>query len=527
LSFLGRGNTEVLSVRHRVIDAYKASQTEVVAPTLEESSLPRALDRWTTWWLNTPIDRYLRPALLTIYAVAMGVAAWHHEPWVDEAQAWLLARDANPIRLVTKLLAYEGHPGLWYLVLMLPARLLPYRALNLISGVAAGWAAYLVVRRSPFPIIVKVLLPFTFFLFFQYGVVARNYALLPGTLFLVAIAYRDSLTRPYKFAGLLFLLANVSVHGFLMAAAIAGITFMRVVSGRFPLTGDLRKANLLALAALGMGMAIVALIMRPPADRDFARPRTGTLIGRVLRAAVDMSTNGWAGSRLLLVLILMASLVFFWRARVLWLWLLPAAAIIVFSELVYGSPWHEGILFLGWIFALWVGLERFERRDPVDAWIRPAILTALLVVCAIQVSWTVASVRADFVGPYSGSKALAEYIKERSLERRVIYGIAFPSMAVLPYFEGNIYDNYHAGEKPSYWDWSSRNDMIIDPAEIERQRPDYIVVPLKAAGAEDLLKQFPSYRQESVFQGALLWKTGGLEPDVYVLLRRADLLPRK
>ena len=99
-----------------------------------------------------------------------------------------------------------------------------------------------------------------------------------------------------------------------------------------------------------------------------------------------------------------------------------------------------------------------------------------------------ASVRADIVGSYSGSKALAEYIKERSLERRVIYGIAFPSMAVLPYFEGNIYDNYHAAEKPSYWDWSSRNDMIIDLAEIERHWPDYIVVPLKAAGAEAVFK---------------------------------------
>jgi hypothetical protein len=523
-SFISRRGS-VFGVRHEGITADKSSRIETAAPALESGELSSALVALPRWWPHLQgMHRYLTPTVLMIYAAAMGVAILHHEPWVDEAQAWLLARDASPVTLISKLLAYEGHPALWYVVLMLPARLFPYRVLNLVSGALAGFAAYLLVRRSPFPVIARVLLPFTFFLFFQYGVVARNYALLPGILFLLAIAYRERVSKPLKFAGLLFLLANVSAHGFLMAAAIAAVTFFGVARGRSALPEALLKRNLVALAALQAGMVLLALLMWPPADRDFSRPRTGPFLGRVVNATVEMYSDAFAGSKVLLVIVLVASLVLFWRAGVVWLWLLPAAAIIVFSEQVYGSPWHEGTLFTGWIFALWVGLDHFTRTEPVDIWIRRLVLTTLVVVSAIQASWTIAAVRADFAGSYSGSKALAQHIKERSLDRSVIYGIGYPTLAVLPYFERNIYDNYHAGKKPSYWDWSSRNDMIVDPAEIERRQPDYVVVPVKATGADAVLNRFPSYRQDSVFHGSLYWKGAALEPDTYVLLRRGDLL---
>jgi hypothetical protein len=295
-----------------------------------------------------------------------------------------------------------------------------------------------------------------------------------------------------------------------------------VVRDRTSMPG-LLKRNLMALAALGAGMAVVALFMWPPADRDFSRPRTAPLVERVITAAVDMNTSALAGSHVLLVLVLVASLVFFWRAKVVWLWLLPAVAVIVFGEAVYRSPWHDGTIFLVWIFALWVGLDHFTKTAPVDAWSKRSVLAALLVVCCIQASWTVTAVRDDFTGPYSGSRALAQYIGQRLPNRSVIYGIGFPSLAVLPYFGRNIYDNYHGGKKPSYWDWTSRNDMVIDPVKIERRQPDYVVVPIKAVGAEAVLNQFPSYRQDAVFPGLLYWKTGGLEPDFYVLLKRSDL----
>ena len=52
-----------------------------------------------------------------LYALLSAFTAYRHEPWADEAQSWLLARDAGLIQLWTKLLHYEGTPGLWQTLL--------------------------------------------------------------------------------------------------------------------------------------------------------------------------------------------------------------------------------------------------------------------------------------------------------------------------------------------------------------------------------------------------------------------------
>ena len=55
--------------------------------------------------------------VLLIYIISISVVIVKHEPWADEAQAWLLARDSGLFELLFKRLRYEGHPGLWYLIL--------------------------------------------------------------------------------------------------------------------------------------------------------------------------------------------------------------------------------------------------------------------------------------------------------------------------------------------------------------------------------------------------------------------------
>ena len=41
--------------------------------------------------------------------VCMGVfAGLHHEPWADEAQSWLIARDNNNLIDLLKAVKYEG-----------------------------------------------------------------------------------------------------------------------------------------------------------------------------------------------------------------------------------------------------------------------------------------------------------------------------------------------------------------------------------------------------------------------------------
>ena len=65
--------------------------------------------------------RFVLPILI-FYAVVISVGAHFHEPWRDEADGWLAARDL-PLPQIFRFTAYVGAPGLWLLILALPAKL--------------------------------------------------------------------------------------------------------------------------------------------------------------------------------------------------------------------------------------------------------------------------------------------------------------------------------------------------------------------------------------------------------------------
>src|SRR5439155_1345157 len=65
-------------------------------------------------------------AALVIYAVLVAVVERAHEPWRDEADPWLLARDASFSTFFHRM-GLSGTPGLWHTLLVPLARSgLPY-----------------------------------------------------------------------------------------------------------------------------------------------------------------------------------------------------------------------------------------------------------------------------------------------------------------------------------------------------------------------------------------------------------------
>ena len=77
----------------------------------------------------------------------------------------------------------EGHPVLWYLILKAAMFLhLPYQAIHLLSGGIAATGAWLLLAKSPFPKWLAALLPFTYFLDYQYAAICVINALLAAAL---------------------------------------------------------------------------------------------------------------------------------------------------------------------------------------------------------------------------------------------------------------------------------------------------------------------------------------------------------
>src|SRR5690606_2393756 len=113
-----------------------------------------------------------------LYLAVLAVATMNHELWGDELHSWNIAGASAGYGDLIANSRYEGHPPVWYTILWLPARFghqLFY--LQCIQFCIAGAAVYVLMFRSAFPTILKILVPFGYYFLFEYGVLSRNYAI--------------------------------------------------------------------------------------------------------------------------------------------------------------------------------------------------------------------------------------------------------------------------------------------------------------------------------------------------------------
>lgn len=450
-----------------------------------------------------------------VYTAVVALAVWHHEPWADEAQAWLLARDAGLADLWTRLLHYEGTPGLWQTLLHFAIRLgAPYSALNMLSGGLGAAACCLVLWRAPFPLAFRMALPFTFYLCYQYAVVARSYALLPVLLFGAAILYGRGVRRPGWLTTVLALMAAVSVHGMVLSSSIWLALHLEIARQWRVLSAGERKQVWIAGSCYAAVLVLLALAAWPASDNMFVT-RANWSLEHLFDVTGRSVTDAFAGSWVPSLAAIALSLPFLWKGRALSIFVFSFVMLSLVNGIVYSQVWHHGLIFLGWLFAVWIaGL----RAKP--GW---AMLASLAIVIGFQCYWTVRSAAYDWSFPYSGSKAVAAYLRETNIPGGRLYAIGYACVGIEPYFSSNIFADINGGRGPSYWDWSKNNHVNENSEKLATLRPDYVIVGYKGTYEKELwtgeVRQ-SGYQLVRHFEGNTFWRTAVFEPESFDLYRR-------
>lgn len=476
--------------------------------------------------------------VFAIYLVLLATAVGHHEPWMDEAQAWLLAKDLSFKELFVKYLRYEGSPGLWHLILMVPAKLgLPYFTINILSASISALGVWLFIRYAPFPVVIKVLYPFSFFVFFQYGIVARSYCLIAPVLFLLAINFGQRKERPYIFTGLLCLLANISIHTFIIAGSFAFLHFIEVLKQWKTMDSSMKKHQAISLLIFGLMSCIVIFIVMTPSDQTFAGYSNWDPINfieiskRMIGGSLVMSEFNqlpWLyGTASFAIFII--TLQWLFRSKMLSPYLLPLFLLSALFAIKYRSPWHQGILLLLWLFVLWISFDEVRKSLPGAS--RAAINGVLGIVLAVQVFWCAEALRYDLYQNYSGSYNLAKYIKANHLQNGKIYASGWRTISILPYFQQNIFYNHNNGSSHRFWNWSTNNVTPVGASPgildtIECEQPDLVIFASDHIPSQEII-DLPGYRAVKFFSGYLCWKTGLIEPECYLVFRKRRQEPEK
>jgi hypothetical protein len=444
------------------------------------------------------------------YATLVAFTIHYHEPWADEAQSWLLSRDASVAQLWGHLLHYEGTPGLWQTLLHALIRLgLTYSAYGFVSASLGLAAIVILLRYAPLPLFIRLLLPFTYFLCYQYAIIARSYALIAPLLFAIAVFYPQAPRRPALMTALLALLAGVSVHGFLISACI-WITLYG------PLLLKPVERSRVALAGLAYWSLLIFLLICawPANDVAFAEHRGLSNLHLLPKVTEAGLAGAFAGYWLTSVALIALSLPVLWRGGGLAFFLLSSGAFCLFGTVVYAQLWHFGILFLAWLFAIWI--SAYKTR------VTPPTLLALIVAIGFQCYWTATAIRYDWGHAYSGSLATAQYFRQAGLPPGGLYAIGYPSVAIQPYFPANIYSDYRGG---TYWDWSKRNTADDPAALFASDRRELVLVGYKVPSEKqhwaDLLALL-GYGLIRHFDGNTFWQTGVFESESFDLYRQTS-----
>ena len=138
----------------------------------------------------------------------------NHEPWGDEAQSWIIARDASVGEIIWDFARYEGTMPLWQLTIKLFINLgLTYDYFFVIPIIISLIGLFVFLKKVEVPIVVKVLLPFSYYIFYQYTIIARSYCYLLLAFSLLLVTYKNRMEKPLLYILALSFLSFISIHG--------------------------------------------------------------------------------------------------------------------------------------------------------------------------------------------------------------------------------------------------------------------------------------------------------------------------
>ncbi len=452
-----------------------------------------------------------------LYAALVVALQVFHEPWFDEVQAWLIARDAS-LWDMTWLAGYEGSPMLWH-VLLKPLTLfgmpfvvarVAYTALAIVTvGVFARWA--------PLPWWGKFLVPFGWIFAYEYGVIMRSYLLVALLLFIAASQYKKRVSHPWRYVVPLLLLAHTNLFGLWLTISVGAFYAIEIVRDR-----KVSPRHALALGLLVASAATALLLVWPPDDVSLrtlggfndslyeGRFEQLGYVGAAVFAHIARPGGSYWNTLLWTPvvgyvgfgLMLLSFLVIIIRDRFIALLYLVSSAglLLLYGMLSLYLDRYLAIFYLIFLFALWVSMPT-DRLSTIK---RRFVHWGVLALLLLQLPHTVSAGWGEVTQVFSGPRPVAEVLQERgATEDTLLIVEPFFGSALLPFLAETHRTVYslHADRDISYVVWNRLDPTVREISFVEsRERVNRVIAEREPKEAylivSDKTEELESYLAE-------------------------------
>jgi len=391
--------------------------------------------------LHLEIISFIIYILLTIFV------SIYHEPWYDEFQAWGISRESIS-SIIFEIPHLEGHPPLWYLVLKLftSLNINPELSIKLPNLIFMYISVYLLIFKSPFCRLVRLLLPYTFFIFYQYAIVSRPYSMLTLSLLLVGMFHIKKDSHPYRYTLSLCFLSLTSLYGMIITTLLCLIWVyelyrihkVRIVLFIKDFLKDRRFFCMLSLFFLCLFLSIICYPEKQVAISSILA--SSSVPDKILYAlfsifsdytfmyVVDFSNAGL--SDLPQFYYILTCILGLYISYILLLELKKRSSIrfaiilyiLALFSYYYMFPYHLGVLFVLSVMLFWISIERDNHVTKFSK----QFVILLVITLSVQIVWGVNSMLMDIMHDYAPSRSIAKYIKDNFLHEKYNIGALWP-----------------------------------------------------------------------------------------------------
>lgn len=421
------------------------------------------------------------------YLAFNGILFAGHELWRDEANVWLIARELAPIQLFREI-RYQGHPCLWYLLVMPFAKLgFPFKTISALSFLIMAFGAGIFAFRAPFHPITKAVCLLSPIFSYYYPVVARNYCLIALLLILLAHFYPKRNERPWLYGLLLGLLVQADT----IALATAGlISLMWLYEGisesiknrQITVFFNKAKGLWIPLASLLLWIAEFKGVSDSP-EYQFRQLAVSNLLGEIRNYSYHilsrMTGQGQFFDIFLIVLFLIAGILISMKLKNLWPMIVMTGTFlfqVLFSILVYQLHiWHYIAIGFTLLWFFWLGVCRADREEAAlkengyfDICCRTLSEAVLILLSATMfLRWNApeenSSLSNALFGLYSDGVNVADYIRKNVGDEELIFSTNVAECSTVQAYLGKDYTFYYAGngEAAAYADYTEEQKKAI------------------------------------------------------------------
>ena len=399
-----------------------------------------------------------------------------HEPWADEAQAWLLARDTTIPELLQNYMGYEGSPALWHLILKAFIAIgWKYEYYYVIPILFSAIGVAILEFKTKIPLIFKITIPFTYYIFYQYSIVARSYCLLFPTLMYLATIYNKKTEKPILFGIGIAILLSISAHTCILAATISFIYGLQVlkltynyIKKKDSIRLKLLIKNWIIIFVLFSLFLVTAYYVRTPADHvEFRNIEYRQWKYFITILSDSLITNDkdilmCLGVSIIAVIILFVG---YFKDKRFFEAILLILPVYLFLAVFYCNKWHIGIIFEIILFIL---IVHNKLKEDI------LIQIIFLLVLAVQIIYSVNTSLYDLTRQYSACEDIVSFINNNSYQDKSIYGIGYSATAIEPYFEKNIFANKKNNK--GFYSWREDEPEYMSIEEMKDNLPEILII---------------------------------------------------